>query len=84
MGCPMCEARECERIGSLGSSEYVRCRACGFDYVMGDAYEDDYDEFDEDNFTRAGDGGILGDDGDERDDFPCEGGIIDEIYRTLS
>ena len=79
MGCPMCEARECERIGSLGSSEYVRCRACGFDYAIDQTNSGEDDEFDEDNFMGADDGGILEFDLDDRDDIPEDGGYIDEI-----
>lgn len=80
MGCPMCGEREFVNIGTLGHRAHVRCRACGFNYVMGDAYEDDYDEFDEENFAIAGKGGALEIDDDDRDDIPGEGENIDDIY----
>jgi hypothetical protein len=45
--CEQCDCEECVSLGSLGNNHWVRCRACGWDQVISDGQDDDFDGCDE-------------------------------------
>jgi rubredoxin len=48
-GCPMCGSEQCTYLGTLGSVQWVRCAACGWDYTTELELNDDDDTQEETN-----------------------------------